>query len=42
MIMAAFVIFLALIWVGVGIGKFFFDLGLRKILDTNSLGLRTC
>jgi hypothetical protein len=34
MITAALAIFQALIWVGVGIGKFFIDIGVRYILDT--------
>jgi len=34
MIMAALEIFQALIWVGVRIGKFFIDVGVRNILDT--------
>jgi len=34
MIMAASAIFQALIWVGVGIGKFLIDLGVRNILNT--------
>jgi hypothetical protein len=34
MIMAALAIFQALIWVGLGIGKFFIDLGVRNISDT--------
>ena len=34
MIMAAVAIFKALIWVGVGIGKFLIDIGVRNILDT--------
>ena len=34
MIMPAVAIFQALIWVGVGIGKFFLDIGVRNILDT--------
>jgi hypothetical protein len=34
MIMAALAIFQALICVGVGIGKFLIDLGVRNILDT--------
>jgi hypothetical protein len=33
MIMASLAIFQALIWVGVGIGKFLTDLGVRNILD---------
>jgi hypothetical protein len=32
--MAALAIFQALIWVGVDIGKFLIDLGVRNILDT--------
>jgi hypothetical protein len=34
MIMAALAIFQALIWVGVGIGKFLIDVHVRNILDT--------
>jgi len=34
MITAALAIFLALIWVGVCIGKLLIDLGVRNILDT--------
>ena len=34
MIIAPLTIFLALIWVGVGIGKLLIDLGVRNILDT--------
>jgi len=34
MIMAAFTIFQAMIWVGVGIGKFLIVLGVKNILDT--------
>jgi hypothetical protein len=41
MIMVALAIFLTLIWVGVGIGKFLIDLGFRKILYTNLLGQGT-
>jgi hypothetical protein len=33
-IIAALAIFLGLIWVGVGIGKFLIVLGVRNILDT--------
>ena len=34
MIMGGLEIFQALIWVGVRIGKFFIDIGVRNILDT--------
>jgi len=34
MIMAAVAIFQALIWVGVGIGKFLIGIDIRNILDT--------
>ena len=32
--MAALAIFRALIWVGVSVGKFLIDLGVRNVLDT--------
>jgi hypothetical protein len=35
LIMAAVAIFQALIWVGVHIGKFFIDIGVRYILENN-------
>ena len=41
MIMAALAIIQALIWVGVGIGKFLIDLSVRNIF-TQLLGLGTC
>jgi hypothetical protein len=34
MIIAAVAIFQVFIWVGVGIGNFLIDLGVRNILDT--------
>jgi hypothetical protein len=42
MIMSDLSIFLAWIWVGVGIDKFLNDLGLRNILDTKLHGLGSC
>jgi hypothetical protein len=42
MIMAALEIFQALIWVGVRIGNFFIDIGVRNILVTKLHGVGTC
>ena len=42
LIIAALAIFQAWIWVGVGMGEFLIDLGVRNVVDTKLRGLGAC